>query len=248
MTLLSRPPPLASVLVGGYTSVSLPLPSVPFSLPLSPSLPLSRSRLSFSLSDARGRGGAPAKLPDQSQRWCISLRCAFDRPVARGFLPLLPPRSSPLLATLLPPNPPVPPSVRLALSYTTFVSPVYHSRSIPRSFLFVRRYHCSLPLLSPPPASFSLVHFPLASSSCRLSRFTLLVSPRSPVTPFSRPLRRACNLPYPTAHYPCFMRRFLPFSPSTQCLFVRPSLLSMTVEDMRRSFPKFNSSDNFSQF
>lgn len=41
--LSSRPPPPASVLVGGYTSISLPLPSVPFSLPLSPSLRLSLS-------------------------------------------------------------------------------------------------------------------------------------------------------------------------------------------------------------
>lgn len=228
-------------------SFSLPLPSVPFSLPLSPSLPISCSRslsLFLTHADAVVR---PQSCQTRAQRWCISLRCAFDRPVARDFfsLSLSAHRFSLSIPLSLssPPSTPNPPFMHLALSYI-----ILHLRLLPwlapsPSHLFslrVRLYHPS-----PPHPLFrsciSLLRPCLAVY--RVSPFSSLLLPLS--THRVYPLRRACNQPLRRAT-PRPIPTLSPFlSPSSQCLFARFSLLSMTTGDMRRSGQKLNFSNNF---
>lgn len=194
-------------------SFSLPLPSVPFSLPLSPSLPIPCSRslsLFLTHADAVVR---PQSCQTRAQRWCISLRCAFDRPVARDFfsLSLSAHRFSLSIPLSLssPPSTPNPPFMHLALSHT-----IFHLRLLPwlapsPSHLFslrVRLYHP--PLL--------ILFFARAFPSCVL------------VWPFIafRPFRLSCYPFQPTgstrfdaratnpldALPPALCQRFLPFS------------------------------------
>lgn len=224
--LSSRPPPLASVLVGGYTSVSLPLPSVPFSLPLSPSLPLSRSRsLSLFLTHAnvvvrpqscqtRARGGA--------------FLCA-----ALSIDPL-PEVSSPSLLLSLGPRPSSPPRILpfLPLCVSLYRIPLLYPRSI---------------IPGPSPAhSFSFAAAALLPSSLLfLSCISLLhprlaiyrVSPSSSLRGRPLPLSTArfdARATYPFGALPLFYAPLSPF------LFVDAVLVCsflVVVDDDRRHAP-----------
>lgn len=233
---LSSRPPLASVLVGGYTSISLPLPSVPFFLPLFPSLPLSRRRsLSLFLTHAVVRPQSCqtraevvhfSALRFQSTR-CQRFPLSLFLSVSHFSLPL--PAS--VLAT---PNPPVLPSVRLASPYATF-QPSLSPRSTPRSLLFVRPYHHS-----PPPSP--LLFFFRAFPSCILVSSFIAIPSSSPSLflfglplPLSthRPLRRACNQPpWRTTPISC-----VAFSLSLAVIAALVCSSLVVVDDSRRHAP-----------
>lgn len=217
-------------------SFSLPLPSVPFSLPLSPSLPIPCSRslsLFLTHADAVVR---PQSCQTRAQRWCISLRCAFDRPVARDFFSL----SLSVHRFSI--------SIPLSLSSTT-VHPesslyascfiVHHSPS--PSTTLARPFPLPLILSSrsliPPfssSSSFSLVHFPLASSSGRLLRFALFVSPVTPFNPPGPPASTRVQ-PTPSTRYPPPYANAFSLSLAVVAVLVCSSLVA--VDDDRRHAP-----------
>lgn len=224
--LSSRLPPPMSVLVGGYTSVSLPLPSVPFSLPLFPSLPLPRRRslsLFLTHADAVVRPQSCQTRAEVVHFSALRFRSTRCRRFPLSLFLSVSHFSLPLPASVLAtPNPPVLPSVRLASPYATF-QPRLSPRSTPRSLLFVPPYHHSPP---PRPLLFFFRAFPscifvlpfIVTPSSRVRSFSL----QSPVTPFNPPPVSTRVQPTPLAHYPYSMRRFLPFSRHHHgaCLFI----------------------------
>lgn len=238
--LSSRPPPLF-VGIGRRIYVGLPSASVsPF---LSPSFSVSPSpapSFSFSLSDARGRGGAPAKLPDQSRGGaflCAALSIDPLPEVPSLSLSLcFPFLSLPLPATVLSPPRILPFFPRCVSFHRTPLSnpPSLPPRFTPRSLLFVRPYH-----RSPPPPFPPLPFFFRAFPSCVfVSPFIARSSSSPSLTPFGRPLplsthrplRRACNQPpWRTTPIPC-----VAFSLSLVVIVALVCSSLVVVDDSRR--------------